>query len=166
MIQSSLGQPPATGSWSRSSRASLLGLRSWGSRPLALMSLEALPPLAEPPPSQLRGLAAVAAAEPPPRPSPQRAAVHERHTACSRQHALVDPDSESAAEIKALLRRDPPPPAAAARLPQLGAGADHVRHHVENLRDLVAKKRQVGGGGGAGSLEFGRLRGVAVQLLT
>ena len=75
--------------------------------------------------------------------APSRQPIHERHTACSRLHALVDPESESAAAIKALLRSGEPRPGPAA-LPQLGAGAtEYARRHGESIRDLVARKRQI-----------------------
>ena len=73
----------------------------------------------------------------------------QRHTASSRLHALVDPESDRAAEIRALLRRDSSSDGAGGgaggRLPALGASgaSDYVRRGVENLRDLVARKRQV-----------------------
>ncbi|PRW59914.1 flagellar associated isoform B [Chlorella sorokiniana] len=72
-----------------------------------------------------------------------RLPVFQRHTASSRSHALVDPESETAGEIRALMRREPAP--AGGRLPQLGAGgaADYVRHGGDDLRELVARKRQI-----------------------
>jgi hypothetical protein len=78
--------------------------------------------------------------------APKRLPVHLHHTTSSRQHATVDPQAEGSGSIKALLRREAP------RLGAGGAGggaagaagsADYVRHKGENIRDLVAKKRQV-----------------------
>lgn len=108
-----------------------------------MAEVEALPPLSPsfagpPPPTASPGLAAS--------PGLQRL---QRHTATSRLHALVDPESDSAAEIRALLRRDSSSDGqggGASRLPALGAGgaaSDYVRRGVENMRDLVARKRQV-----------------------
>ena len=108
-------------------------------------TLPPLAPPASPPPPPSEGAAEPSPAQASPR---QRLPVHLRHTASSRSQALVDPESETAGEIRALMRREPPP-AAGGRLPQLGAGgaADYVRHGGDNLRELVARKRQVGGGG-------------------
>lgn len=104
----------------------------------------ALPPLA-PPPASPPPLAPDDAPQPAsPGSAPMRLPVFQRHTASSRSHALVDPDSETAGEIRALMRREPA--ATCGRLPQLGAGgaADYVRHGGSDLRELVARKRQVG----------------------
>lgn len=107
---------------------------------LPMTDVEALPPLATAPLPPLGD-------SPPPSPPRQPTSATspsqriQRHTASSRLHAAVDPESDSAAAIRALLRRDV---GDGSRLPQLGAGAgDYVRRNVENMRDLVAKKRQV-----------------------
>lgn len=116
-----------------------------------MAEVAALPPLlppASPPPPPPPLLATDNAAAMPAQPSsPGRAAtrlpVFQWHTASSRSHALVDPESETAGEIRALMRREVAP--LGGRLPQLGAGgaADYVRHGGDDLRELVARKRQV-----------------------
>ncbi|KAI3436070.1 hypothetical protein D9Q98_002128 [Chlorella vulgaris] len=77
-------------------------------------------------------------------PAPARAPIHQRHTATSRLHALVDPFSKSAAEIKALLRDREQRPVGS-QLPQLGAAGVHeyARRRGESMRDLVMRKREI-----------------------
>lgn len=108
-----------------------------------MAGVAALPPLAPPasPPPPPPGDASQPSS---PGSTATRLPVFLRHTASSRSHALVGPESETAGEIRALMRREPVP--AAGRLPQLGTGgaAEYVRHGGDDLRELVARKRQVG----------------------
>lgn len=96
--------------------------------------------------------------DPDPELAPPRLPVHMRHTSSSRMHAAVDPQSESGATIWALLRRGSgegarglsgggglPPLGASAAAAAAAAAAEHggARHRAENVRELVARKRQI-----------------------
>jgi hypothetical protein len=73
-----------------------------------------------------------------------RPPIHQRHTASSRLHALADPETECAAEIRAVLRSGEQQPHGSSVLAQLPAGvAEYARRRGESMRELVERKRQI-----------------------
>lgn len=66
--------------------------------------------------------------------------VEQKATLSSRMHAAVDPASPTAGSLKALLRGEEAGPVHAAAEVAL---PDYVRRHRENMRDFIAKKRQI-----------------------
>ena len=103
--------------------------------PEASLALLAQQQLAAPAPSGQASNASTTA--------PKRLPVHLHHTNSSRQHATVDPQAEGSGSIKALLRREAPILGAGGAGVRAAASIDYVRHKGENIRGLVAKKRQV-----------------------
>jgi hypothetical protein len=66
--------------------------------------------------------------------------VEQKQTLSSRMHSTVDPQSAGSGAIKALLKEEATGAGHAAAEVAL---PDYVRRHRENMRDFIAKKRQI-----------------------